>query len=361
MARGGGPRRPGGGALSRTFLWAYHRSISHAFARSILEISSARVLHETYLAAVVFGQQRDEAVYRSFGPVRECSSFEAIRDRLMRWDGEEGVRPDQRPGVVQRIASLAIRHWSLSAGRCCSDPSHCEPRDPTEVGTDRRHLFVKCSPFYQMGQDLRSTLPPLTEPDSMTASSRPPLFQHTFLIRRPDKVALSMYNLENGSGSGNTQALLEADIVETHRLYRFVLDKSDDGLSLPSKSTVGSPPATPLIVDADDLLCNPAAVLQGYCSRVGLPYEDSILKWDPGPVLEWLPHGSAAAGEWDRGPFANVFRSTGFIAPSDHGCGNRSTEQTVEQNMDRLPKAIRAVVERRWHLYQEMHDARYQS
>ena len=106
--------RPAGGALSRTFLWAYHRSISHAFARSILEIPSARVLHETYLAAVVFGPGRDEAAYSAFGPARECSSFGAIRDRLGRWDGERGQQHGQQ-GALRRL-------WArLGDSVCCDD------------------------------------------------------------------------------------------------------------------------------------------------------------------------------------------------------------------------------------------------
>eukprot|EP01046_Picozoa_sp_COSAG06_P056256 COSAG06_NODE_10588_length_1653_cov_1.510940_2_plen_242_part_01 len=230
-------RRPvPGGALSRTFLWAYHRSVSHAFARSVLEIPSARVLHETYLAAVVFGPERDEAVYAPYGPPRACSSFEAIRDRLARWDGEQGQhqqqqqqgRQGQQQGQQQQGGALSQRLWDAllgvggvgahSSGWCCDDPSHREPRDPAEVGIDRTHLLVKCSPLYQMGQDLATTLPLALPPpaaldlaersasaaeavaaaQATAAAALPPPFRHTFLIRRPDKVALSMLALAEG-------------------------------------------------------------------------------------------------------------------------------------------------------------------
>jgi hypothetical protein len=159
-----------------------------------------------------------------------------------------------------------------------------------------------------------------------------------------------LQSLENGSGSSNTQALVEGDLVETHRLFRFVVGEGDSGhasCKVPNRFEM------PVVIDADDLLCSPATIMQGYCNRVGLPYAPTMLTWDPGPVLEWLPQKGAAASEWESGPFANVFRSSGFV------CG-RSGGATVEQNMDRLSKETRAVLERRWDLYEEMRTVRYQ-
>lgn len=36
----------------------------------------------------------------------------------------------------------------------------------------------------------------------------------------------------------------------------------------------------PIIIDSEDLLANPAGMLSAYCNAVGLPYDDSLLKWD---------------------------------------------------------------------------------
>ena len=282
------------GALSKTFLWSYHRSISHAFARSVLELPSARVLHETYLAAVVFGEGRDEE-YGAFGAVRPCSSFAAIRERLARWDGEQGCAEEGVPAAARGL----WQRLGLGSGerRCCDDPTHRYPRPPAEVGPhDRRHLFVKCSPTYQLGQQLSVTLP---QPEPGRRN-----FRHTFQIRRPDKVALSLCVLaeqaegDAGGGTANVCSLLAADLSETHRLYHHVA------------AAEGS---APMVIDADDLLADPAATLQGYCAAVGLPYTPAMLRWEAGPVDDWLPHGSEG---WEEGPFANVFRSTGFRRPA---------------------------------------------
>jgi len=118
-----------------------------------------------------------------------------------------------------------------------------------------------------------------------------------------------------------------------------------------------------------------------------------MLTWDDaGPVAEWLPHGVEG---WEDGPFKNVFRSTGFkkttaaaaaaaaAAGGGHTCspttqtngnatangnGKQSTSSSssgggssgsIEANMDRLPKGMREVLERQWHLYEELHAARF--
>eukprot|EP01046_Picozoa_sp_COSAG06_P059678 COSAG06_NODE_12425_length_1384_cov_1.390661_3_plen_120_part_00 len=109
-----------------------------------------------------------------------------------------------------------------------------------------------------------------------------------------------------------------------------------------------------------------------------------MLTWDDaGPVAEWLPHG---VDGWEDGPFKNVFRSTGFkkttaaaggggqtCSPTTQTNGNAtangngkqgtssgsSGSGSIEANMDRLPKGMREVLERRWHLYEELHAARF--
>jgi hypothetical protein len=113
-----------------------------------------------------------------------------------------------------------------------------------------------------------------------------------------------------------------------------------------------------------------------------------MLTWDAGPVAEWLPHG---VDGWEDGPFKNVFRSTGFkkntaaaaggggggghtCSPTTltngnataNGNGEQGTSSSssggsgsIEANMDRLPRGMREVLERQWHLYEELHAARF--
>ena len=405
----------------------------------MLQLPSVRVWHETYLASVVFGKGRDEEQYGAFGPARACSSFEAVRDRLGGWGGERGERGEwfenqeggdtdgncsssqtlppeldrdhsgllnvsgrtgvnsnhpERPRTVsgvkdhfwdQMAAAMRVgsgAFLSSSSSRCCDDLTHQAP--PENDGFNRRHLFVKCSPLYQMEQILSNTLPrrcpgAAQEPKVDNSSSKyavAPNFTHTFLIRRPDKVALSMMKLANDAYGGNPSdshssihsdtanalALLEQDLVQTHRMYRFVqqqqLEQQQEGSCI-------------VVIDSDDLLVSPESVLRGYCGAVGLPYSPSMLRWPVGPVTEWLPRGAGSA-EWEKGPFASVFRSNGFIRPGE--AVSRTTSQLrqqpsvglqhkdvpVEENLRMLPPAMADVVERHWGLYQELYDARSQ-
>src|SRR5947208_2021500 len=63
------------------------------------------------------------------------------------------------------------------------------------------------------------------------------------------------------------------------------------------------------VVDAAALLAAPAPVLAALCAAVGLPFDDAMLTWEPGPRAEdgvWAPH-------W----YAAVEASTGFGPPRD--------------------------------------------
>ena len=60
----------------------------------------------------------------------------------------------------------------------------------------------------------------------------------------------------------------------------------------------------PPVLDAREVLTNPRGVLTELCMRLGIPFEDAMLAWKPGPRPEdgvWAPH-------W----YKNVHRSTGF-------------------------------------------------
>ena len=58
-----------------------------------------------------------------------------------------------------------------------------------------------------------------------------------------------------------------------------------------------------VVVDADLLCGDPAAVVEEWCARMGLPYLEEALTWEPGMRAEW--------GLWDEW-HASSARSTGF-------------------------------------------------
>ena len=67
----------------------------------------------------------------------------------------------------------------------------------------------------------------------------------------------------------------------------------------------------PLVVDSDQLLDDPEAMLRAVCEQVGIPFDPAMLSWPSGPKPEdgvWAPH-------W----YHRVHESTGFARrSSDH-------------------------------------------
>lgn len=89
--------------------------------------------------------------------------------------------------------------------------------------------------------------------------------RHTFLIRRPDEVAASYFALKPD------MAVSEVGIENLHEIYRTAL-------------AIGQ---RPVIVDSQDLVDDPAAVIASYCAAAGIPFRPEALTWEPGTRTEW--------------------------------------------------------------------------
>ncbi len=64
---------------------------------------------------------------------------------------------------------------------------------------------------------------------------------------------------------------------------------------------------TPPVVDAFDVLTNPARALRLLCEALGVAYTDRMLSWPPGP--------RASDGVWAKHWYTAVEKSTGFAPP----------------------------------------------
>ncbi|HEV8044103.1 MAG TPA: hypothetical protein VGP38_02915 [Rubrobacter sp.] len=60
----------------------------------------------------------------------------------------------------------------------------------------------------------------------------------------------------------------------------------------------------PVVLDARELLLDPAGVLTQACERLGIPFEEEMLRWPAGPKPE--------DGVWARHWYGSVHASTGF-------------------------------------------------
>ena len=109
-------------------------------------------------------------------------------------------------------------------------------------------------------------------------------FTHSFLIRNPAMTITSMYDKWPDFHEK------EVGFAEQRALFERILDKT------------GTPPP---VIDSDDLLENPAEIVEKWCEAVGLPFIESALSWEPGArdEVSW----------WDGGSFhANLRNSDGL-------------------------------------------------
>ena len=109
-------------------------------------------------------------------------------------------------------------------------------------------------------------------------------FTHSFLIRNPAMTITSMY------AKWPDFHEKEVGFAEQRELFEMIMDKT------------GTPPP---VIDSDDLLENPAHIVEAWCKAVGLPFMESALHWEPGArdEVSW----------WDGGSFhANLRNSDGL-------------------------------------------------
>lgn len=83
-------------------------------------------------------------------------------------------------------------------------------------------------------------------------------------------------------------------------------DLSDTGLveSVELLDAILAEGGSPVVIETQSLLKDPASVLSQVCERVGLPFDPSVLSWPAGPK----PEDGAWAPYW----YDNVHASTGF-------------------------------------------------
>jgi len=104
--------------------------------------------------------------------------------------------------------------------------------------------------------------------------------RHAFLIREPAEVLLSYSKVRGEPTLEDVGLLRQLELFE-----RF-----------------GGP-----VVDAHDLLRNPAATLSRLCAELGITYDPAMLNWPAGP--------RSTDGVWGEHWYAGVWASTGFDRP----------------------------------------------
>jgi hypothetical protein len=123
---------------------------------------------------------------------------------------------------------------------------------------------------------------------------------HAFLIRDPAPMLLSL-----------GEKLGEFDISATG------LPQQVEIFDYVRRATECVPP----VVDAADLLAAPAPMLRALCASLGIPFDERMLSWPPGP--------RATDGVWAKHWYERVERSTGF-EPAEAACDRTLPGQLAE-------------------------------
>ena len=111
-------------------------------------------------------------------------------------------------------------------------------------------------------------------------------FNHAFLIRDPAKTISSMYNKWPDFDEG------EVGFPEQRALFDLLT------------AINGTPPP---VIDSDDMLEDPAKMVELWCDAVGIPFLPEALSWAPGG-------DPSEHSWWDGGSFhANLAQSTGLM------------------------------------------------
>jgi len=111
-------------------------------------------------------------------------------------------------------------------------------------------------------------------------------FTHSFIIRDPAKTLTSMHK------HWPDFHIKETGSPEQRALFDHLMHKEGP---------------TPPVIDSDDLLEHPSAVVRAWCEAVGIPFIERALHWEPGArdEVSW----------WDGGSFHKNLRHSRGLEP----------------------------------------------
>ena len=148
---------------------------------------------------------------------------------------------------------------------------------------------------------------------------------HSFLIRHPAKSIASYFKLDPDFSSE------EVGLCALHEHVSILRQMSGK---------------VPAIVDADDLLANPEAVMRKYCGAVGLEFLPGALQWASKTPQDW-----GAVIRWHE----SVSRSTGFRQTSL----TPVTSSEIDELLEPAPQ-LRRYYEAHIDAYKALHQLRLQ-
>ncbi len=146
------------------------------------------------------------------------------------------------------------------------------PRTP---GLTFNSVYQKIKDMAESGPVFIKDMPPFTEgnwDDDFLDT-----FVHSFLIRDPAKVLYSLQRSWEISGNLEGFERNEIGFDEQRRLFDLLCQREGKA---------------PVVIDSDDLLQDPEALVEAYCDAIGIPFIREALSWKPGERKEVLWYDS---------------------------------------------------------------------
>lgn len=207
--------------------------------------------------------------------------------RIAMWSGPRNISTAVMRAFENRSDTAVVDEPFYAAYLAASGLDHpmrvevlaAGPTDPEEVAARLAGPVPQGRAIYYQKHMTHHMLPgfPLAWMDAC---------RHAFLVRSPARVLASY--------ARRREAVDLADIGVTQQveLFERVADRAG---------------AAPPVVDADDLLADPAGLLACLCERLGIAFSPAMLCWPAGR--------RPSDGVWAPAWYEAVERSTGFAAP----------------------------------------------
>ncbi|CAH1774697.1 unnamed protein product [Owenia fusiformis] len=170
-------------------------------------------------------------------------------------------------------------------------------------------------------------------------------YQHTFLIRHPEKTIPSLYKCFLRSDSTSIEDIT-AVAPEGKYMYQTAHDLFHQ---LKAKGD------TPIVIDTEDLLRNPIGAFQAYCNATKLPFRREMLNWEEGKVKnKWFEYP-----EW----YGALIHSKCFGQIQTENkeslyTSNNNSNVKLQEEMDRIHDMIKLQIANNLPLYEDLYKYR---
>ena len=165
--------------LSQVILWSVPRGGSTAYERSIRELPEVNVLHEPHMKVYYFGPEQASSSTSSNSPEQPYPNTHKLEDE---------TQLKFRPAATYKAAQCRI----------------------VSLACERKHLFIKEVAFH------------VTQKYKNYVEGDFAQFKHTFLIRKPLKVVLSLYKALQNSRFHLGGKTAEVGFEELYNMYETV-------------------------------------------------------------------------------------------------------------------------------------------